>query len=601
MGDANTVRLNTPDAVRAYLIDIANKNGYSMSTSHVLSSVLGWFGSGTQTAIQTALLEDGFTESYWIFREAVRLVSREYAKIEFPQSTEADRSLAIQLAKNPMHFLHLSKDQPMYVAYTPDANYGKRDRHVKTTVGRYLKKFSPQLSDSDVRRLSDAFKYHFGVEDVLFAETEDDIIRVYTEGPHSCMAHKHNSGNYGAQIHPAAVYASPGLRVAYQMRDGKINARCLIYDNPENKADKRYIRQYGDEVLTRKLISMGYRHATLDGVKLRKLPAVTSDGRPLPGTYVMPYIDDVVSSERRYQGVKVEDDCIVVCHRSSAEFIATSTNGLVGHNASYMRNQNETYQIYDPETGQRALSLEDARYTTTCSCCGSSFRMDNPERQRDYVSEQPVCPRCVDNERGSSRPYVRALVNAQGLARIVRREDATPIAGAHHWVLRDDDLMATLGIMKLSNVYYPGAETVAWRSSLVALDDEEYILVEDARNTQDGSIVHYMQIVSTTRQIKLAKGVTPKKMDSLRVDASSGWLRVVSNTQHPPLIDWFIERAANTQPADRRALLDATFHDEAREIRDLLYSWWDHTLEAHGYSDLINEARQGDLLRVEED
>lgn len=55
MGDANTVRLNTPDAVRAYLIDIANKNGYSMSTSHVLSSVLGWFGSGTQPAIQTAL------------------------------------------------------------------------------------------------------------------------------------------------------------------------------------------------------------------------------------------------------------------------------------------------------------------------------------------------------------------------------------------------------------------------------------------------------------------------------------------------------------------------------------------------------------------
>lgn len=599
MGDADTVRLNTPEAVKEYFRTAARNGGWPLDETRLLLSVIGWIPSGIRAAIQNETLEHGFNETYWMLRDSVRFLTKDFAKLEFPQKTNDDMKLANLLSLNPHHFVHLSKDEPMYVAYTPDANYGKQDRQVKTTLGRYLKKFHKSLSDSDVRRLSDVFKYHFGTEDVMFAETEDDIIRVYTEGPHSCMAYKTDSGNYGSQVHPAAAYAAPGLRVAYQTRDGKINSRCLVYDNPDNKSDKRYIRLYGDEVLTRKLNAMGYSPGTLDGVKLRKIPAVTVDGRSLHGTYVCPYIDDVVSQERRYQGIKIKEDHLLVCHRSHADYVSASTNGLVGHNASYLRTQNETYRIKNPETGETEMSLEDKRYASTCSCCGSSFRMDTPEQQRDFNSLAPVCPSCV----GQARPYVRAIVNSMGATGLLRRENALPLSESGDWVINDQSVLDALGICRPSPTYYPNATWVDWRTRLTPLPDGELIHSADRITVHGGKYAHCDHVITTARQIKFDSSRVPlmKDISSLRVDADTGWVRTVANSLYVHLDDWFVQRAANTQPSERRALLDATFRGEDVTVRNMIYSWWEPVLTALGHSDLINEARQLDLLCVEED
>lgn len=183
------------------------------------------------------------------------------------------------------HYAHVSKDGQS-IAFTSDENKGMIDIQTVMKPGRYLTRFYPELSGDEVRDLAakvgDAFVVHF-------AETQEDIIKVYLNGPNSCMSKPLSC--YESAIHPVAVYAAGDLQLAYMSRNGK----PVTYDGFERATDralvwpdkKIYGRIYGggDNRMARALQAMGYREAMLTGARLLKIAHEEGE------SYIMPYID----------------------------------------------------------------------------------------------------------------------------------------------------------------------------------------------------------------------------------------------------------------------------------------------------------------------
>jgi hypothetical protein len=92
-----------------------------------------------------------------------------------------------------------------------------------------------------------------------------------------------------SDYHPSAVYCSPGMGVAFtEDENGTIKSRSVVWVNPADASDKRYVRIYGDPILKKKLEMQGYKMAGLAGAKLtiyRDSSFTTQD------RVVMPWID----------------------------------------------------------------------------------------------------------------------------------------------------------------------------------------------------------------------------------------------------------------------------------------------------------------------
>ena len=236
-------------------------------------------------------------DSWWLLREFYR------EKFEVYSDPPALlRRLRTYYGGCGVMFPHVSTEDRSMVAFTPDRQAGEADRQIKMTVGRFMRKFMPLWSDTYISTLEAAYRAELdGTFEI--AETAEDVFDVYTKmsGDSGCMRYK--PGQWGQQVHPSAVYAAPqyGIRVAY-LRDtqGVIKARSVIYDNPNDPADKRYVRVYGDSTLTSRLKRAGYRMAGLNGARI---PAI--DPQRIAGTggvaydreghmvkpYLMPYMD----------------------------------------------------------------------------------------------------------------------------------------------------------------------------------------------------------------------------------------------------------------------------------------------------------------------
>lgn len=186
------------------------------------------------------------------------------------------------------YFPHVSKEDPAMVAFTPDRAMAVADRKVRTTMGKLLRKFLVLASDETIAQLEASHRAYMDPH-FEFASTADDIEHVYTtmDGDSGCMRHERDHFNL-IDYHPSAVYSAPGMGVAYIKNGDRITARSVIYDNPDNPTDKRYVRIYGDRALERKLKGKGYRLAGLAGCKIAALVDESFDES---NNYVMPYID----------------------------------------------------------------------------------------------------------------------------------------------------------------------------------------------------------------------------------------------------------------------------------------------------------------------
>jgi hypothetical protein len=210
------------------------------------------------------------------------------------------------------HFLHVSVLDPTAVAFTEDEAKGEADRQTYMRPGKYLQKFlgagptgviehgplkgwAPQVTKMQIAFYA---AWHMTgsrpiSDDVLaFAETEEEMVLVYEEGPDSCMMGK----GWEFSRHPVRVYAGGALRMAYLTSvSGDVVARAIcwpdkecfnrVYPTPNSDAQ----REKYDELMMR-LKALGWTSITEDnecfeGALLQRIE------RGRYGGWLMPYLD----------------------------------------------------------------------------------------------------------------------------------------------------------------------------------------------------------------------------------------------------------------------------------------------------------------------
>lgn len=211
----------------------------------------------------------------WQERERLRFEDGTYQRVPFEKAEWFQGSVPWST-----HFLHVSTERADMVAFTEDAAKGAADRQTRLKVGVYLTRyFGDVLSSDAIRDIATAFTAEREEHTVMFAATADEIERVYTQGPESCMSKP--AGCYDSSIHPVRVYAAGDLQVAYIERGGSITARALVWP-----AKKAVGRVYGDEArLLRLLRQAGYDqdYEAFEGARMLRIEE--------RGTYVAPYLD----------------------------------------------------------------------------------------------------------------------------------------------------------------------------------------------------------------------------------------------------------------------------------------------------------------------
>ena len=179
------------------------------------------------------------------------------------------------------HFAHPSTAKDGMIAFTEDETKGAQDRQTRMAPGRYLQRYcSELLNPTEIAHYAALYSSHFEDIAVQFATTADDIERVYTNGPSSCMSHE--ASYYDSSEHPVRVYAGPDLAVAYiETQNAGITARAVCWP-----ARKVYSRIYGDAVRLDKLLTeAGYSSGSLAGARIRRVVCEST------GRVIVPYID----------------------------------------------------------------------------------------------------------------------------------------------------------------------------------------------------------------------------------------------------------------------------------------------------------------------
>ena len=293
-------------------------------------------------------------ENFWMAREKIRAYLGEYTpvciNVNFPFE----------------HFVHVSNDNPSMVAYTANAEHGRRDRQTRLSFGRYLKKTFPTATDEHIRSIVSDYSIKYGPIELKFAETEDEIEQVYLDGPISCM--KHPASNFSSPFHPVRIYAGHGIRLAYlENSAGDIFARTLVWNNKHGTI-------YGDQDKMKAALNIIDIHeGSLNGAKMQ---LIYSDGQ-----IICPYIDEGYVDE--------SNGCLII--RESGEYDAQSTSGFI------------------------------EAPSACCSHCGDNYSADDLAYS-DYYDES-YCNHCLDNY------YTHAIYDTHGSETSVRSDCVIEVEG----------------------------------------------------------------------------------------------------------------------------------------------------------------------------
>ena len=279
----------------------------------------------------------------WIGRERTRFERKEYSYLPW----DIVRHFSAQIPNN--HFLHISTDRPGMVAYIMNAKHGEQDRQTRTKLGKYLNRYTdlsaPQIADLSAKLRG----YTTPDNGLMWARTREEIRKVYSGSPTSCMTHEiHSYATEG--IHPCEPYATPDVAVAYTMRDGDINSRSVV-----NMLDNSYVRVYGDICVLRDLLeSAGYDSGgDLAGCRLLRIEAGSS--------YVMPYLDGGADA---------------IDHLDSKYFVVSD---------------NCTGEAGNADT---VCGLLEDENMVTCYNCDDTVHEDN---MYSTIDSEQVCEHCADN------------------------------------------------------------------------------------------------------------------------------------------------------------------------------------------------------------
>lgn len=217
---------------------------------------------------------------WWLKREWLRIEGKVY-----PECTEVINYINNQM---PQYALHISKQDPLFVAYTPDKVSGESDRQLKTSIGKFITKYYPHLKDEVVQAL---VADHLGELDNTFEIlTGEAITEVYRKsgGTSACMSKSLADYPGAAGHHPSEAYWAPNISMAVlRNATGDVTARSMLFTPSET--DKRFIRVYGDLKLRKKLLRSGYIQGTWVGAEFNTIVV------PCPNAdkvrFVLPYLD----------------------------------------------------------------------------------------------------------------------------------------------------------------------------------------------------------------------------------------------------------------------------------------------------------------------
>lgn len=251
-------------------------------------AVVGSATSGSQVTQNSAIYFEGtvFRPSpvpWWHEREMMRMKHGVYKTSILTE--------ALNAVWAGQHAVHVSREDPTQLAYTASVEDGERDKQLRVSPGRFLRKYFPLFSDKQIQHLEEAHKTDLDAS-YLVARSEEAIAEVYTNmsGDTGCMRRSGSSFGFGSSRHPSVAYTGPGFGVAYLLSSTKqVIARCVIWVNPDNSSDKRAVRVYGHPTLRRKLLADGFKFAPLTGAKLAKVPLPGQD--KIPNRYYLPYLD----------------------------------------------------------------------------------------------------------------------------------------------------------------------------------------------------------------------------------------------------------------------------------------------------------------------
>lgn len=390
-------------------------------------------------------------EPLWHLRERARLNSGTYHKLP-----EAIR------AKLPdeafLEFPHLATKESNLglLAYTQSPVAGELDRQAVIKPGRWLRRWLPAASDEEIKQMA-AICAGECTSECKISNKLEDFVRIYSEGPDSCMGYKLDEDHIpkswyrtrvdGELTHPVSVYAHPDNDIAIAWLEtgtGAIGARTLV-----NTESKRWVRLYkSDRVsgalskLQQWLSSQGYRE---DGEALRgqKLLKLETDG----GDYVCPYID------AGGYGVTVGSDYLRVgYYPSEGETLGTD------HSTGCTTEPEEEYDWHCDDCGA-GMHDDDDCYTTVGGYCYCESCAGSMDAIYDYATGDTLYSSDASCEN-----------------RVYRTEHYTDECNGHDWIRFRSGLPA--GIVLLDSDLYTH-DCVALIDDCTYTHEGTYVLTED--------------------------------------------------------------------------------------------------------------------------
>lgn len=392
----------------------------------------------------------------------------------------------------PQHYLHLHPTDPKLIRFY-DEKALERDIPIATTISKYVKRYWPDTPDAVIRAVADAHKREYVDEGVVFFTSLEDMVRVYINGPESCMAH--DEMRFSSHVHPLAVYADmPGIQLAATegelTADGqrKYSGRSFVYET--RTGDKRFIRVYGDGILTDRLRERGYKQGNWKGAKLRKIPAKQADGTPLPDTWVMPYLDDVNRGETSnpVQWVTTthpdEPWTVVSGEDRDNAYAATRTNGLVGENHAYSRFRPKYWAavlrghlVDEPSGFFRESEIGERR----CRMCNAIFATHflKPFYRTRVEEQSRICPSCITAQGDRVYTFDDAIYLYECCAAILPSKPDTVLLGTAFMVnkefLRDRAAAKVVRINDLEEEGFVPLNTAMYGSDIWMRQNENLV------------------------------------------------------------------------------------------------------------------------------
>lgn len=143
---------------------------------------------------------------------------------------------------------HIADDDRRQIAYTRDERKGEENRQTMTSIGKYLKRHFPDMSDHVVRDIVALHQPH-NVE-FKFLRTTPEMLHAIDTGPYSCMCSRYSGGGNDRWTHSQSVTQGHHPYEVYDPELGWHMAVAVEGNNVTGRAlcvDKVYVRTYKAE------------------------------------------------------------------------------------------------------------------------------------------------------------------------------------------------------------------------------------------------------------------------------------------------------------------------------------------------------------------